>query len=282
MAFVIKRLVLAILFTAFSLIASNAVKAQDDVTPAESSPLSDAKSEVPTKKKKKRKSKKPADTTSSEMTEITGADAGADTEPRLNTANGIRRNIGFGLNVGFIYIGGGGGAETWYSPTKKLDLGLRLLTGSGKSKASGSSGLLETADLKLFNASTNARFFLTESFFILGGIGYSSYSGKYGFTVASTKEEYLIPMTAGAATVSIAIGNMWKTRRGFVVGFDWIGYSYLAGLKAKIADPKTEKERQTIDAIKLVENGGEPKVKAQQLIARQNVYALLMTLGYSF
>ena len=238
-------------------------------------------------KNKKIKSKKTKNVTTSEnsgasTTESAGAESVSAAEPEAVSAKARERKIGFALNGGLVYLGAGGGAETWYSPSKKVDIGLRVLSGSGKVKASGSSGILETAELKVLNASANTRYFFTESIYVLGGLGYSRYTGKYGFTVAKNKELYLVPVTASSATINIALGNMWKTRKGFVLGFDLVGYSYLAGLNVKIADPKTDREKTTINSIRSVNNGQEPASVVKQLLAKQSLYGLLLSLGYAF
>ena len=233
-------------------------------------------------KNKKIKSKKNKNVTPSETSESSTTESASAAEPEIVSANARKRKIGLALNGGLVYLGAGGGAETWYSPSKKVDIGLRVLSGSGKVKASGSSGLLETAELKVLNASANTRYFFTESIYVLGGLGYSRYTGKYGFTVAKNKEQYLVPVTASSATINIALGNMWKTRKGFVIGFDWVGYSYLAGLNAKIADPKTDREKTTVKSIRSVNNDQEPASVVKQLLAKQSIYGLLLSLGYAF
>ena len=240
--------------------------------------------ETPTKKQKNKKikSKKTKNAKPIETSESSRTESASVAEPEAVSANARHRKIGFALNGGLVYLGAGGGAETWYSPSKKIDIGLRVLSGSGKVKASGSSGLLETAELKVLNASANTRYFFTESLYILGGLGYSRYTGEYGFTVATNKEKYLVPVTASSATINIALGNMWKTRKGFVIGFDWVGYSYLAGLNAKIADPKTDREKITIQSIQTVNNGQSPTSVVKQLLAKQSIYGLLLSLGYAF
>ena len=220
--------------------------------------------------------------TESTSNESTSNESASSAEPEIASAKARKRKIGFALNGGLVYLGAGGGAETWYSPSKKIDFGLRVLSGSGKVKASGSSGLLETAELKLLNASANTRYFFTDSIYVLGGLGYSRYTGKYGFTVATNKELYQVPVTASSATINIALGNMWKTRKGFVLGFDLVGYSYLAGLNVKIADPKTAREKETIESIRKVNNGQQPASVVKELLAKPSIYGLLLSLGYTF
>ena len=238
-------------------------------------------------KSKKTKNAKPSETSESSSTESSSTESSSTefasaAEPETVSANPRQGKIGFALNGGLVYLGAGGGAETWYSPSKKIDIGLRVLYGSGKVKASESTGLLETAELKVLNASANTRYFFTESIYALGGLGYSRYTGKYGFTVATNKEKYLVPVTASSATINIALGNMWKTSKGFVIGFDWVGYSYLAGLNAKIADPKTNRDQITIQSIRTVNNGQSPEFVVKQLLAKQSTYGLLLSLGYTF
>jgi hypothetical protein len=75
---------------------------------------------------------------------------------------------------------------------------------------------------------------------------------------------------------------MWKTRKGFVIGFDWVGYSYLAGLNAKLADPKTDREKTTVESIRSVNNGQKPESVVKQLLVKQSTYGLILSLGYAF
>lgn len=190
------------------------------------------------------------------------------------------KKIGLGLNAGFVYLGGGGGLEGWYSPSKKLDLSLRILRASSKMKASGDANLLETASVTMLQLGAHARYFFGKSFFVLGGLGYNLYNGSYGYSTPDGAE-YLLPMTAKAISIDVALGNMWKWDGGFSLGFDWVGYSSFSGMTAKVT-ATTPDEEAIITRLKTAQGGGDPNKKSAELLLRQNIYFLLVTAGYRF
>jgi hypothetical protein len=148
--------------------------------------------------------------------------------------------------------------------------------------ASGDADLLETADISLMQVSAHTRFFVGQSFYVLGGLGYNTFSGSYGVTINKTKKEVLLPMKASSLSLNIGLGNMWRWDNGFTLGFDWIGYSSFTGMKVSLEDPKTDEEKAVFNVFRSIPSGGDPEKKAKDLLMKNNLYALLMTLGYRF
>ncbi len=245
---------------------------------------------APPKRKPKKAGKKTKAKPASSENSTGESSQSADAEPppsaasksKTTTAAGKFKKIGVGLNAGYAYIGGGGGLEAWFSPTKSLDLSMRILGGSAKMAASGEASLLETAEVTMVQVGANARYFLGKSLYLLGGLGYNTFSGSYGVTINTTKQEYLLPMKASALSLNVAFGNLWKWDSGFALGFEWVGYSSFMGMDVKLDDPQTAEEQLVFDAFRVAKGGGDPEKKAKELLARNNIYALMMTVGYGF
>lgn len=242
----------------------------------------------PKKTKKKSKSRSKADANRKKGKKVPEADGEEEAPPgegasvKAAESDQAFKKIGLGLNAGFVYVGGGGGLEGWFSPSRRLDLGLRIIGGSAKIAASGDAVFLETADITMVQLGAHTRFFLGNSFYLLGGLGYNTFAGGYGVTINSTKKEYLLPMKASALSLNIGIGNMWKWDSGFTLGFDWIGYSSFTGMSVALEDPETDEEKAVFDTFRVIPGGGDPEKKAKDLLMKNNIYALLMTLGYRF
>lgn len=245
------------------------------------------------KKKLNKKKRKPQEAITDQPSNISGGLSltgnDDDMSPPKDESEGVpsssvrSQRFGLGANAGFAYLGFGGGVDMWYSPTKKFDLSFRLLGSSTKLAASGDDILyLETANVSLMQLALNARFFIGKSFFLLGGLGLNSYSGDYGVTVNPAKKEYLLPMKASAASVNFAIGNMWKWDSGFTLGFDWLGYSMLGGVNLTLKDPDSVEETQVFQNFRTIPGGGDPKEKAKAILTKNNLYLLMMTVGYGF
>lgn len=245
------------------------------------------------KKKLKKKKPKLEEAVSDQPSDVSGGlgltgnddDMSPPKEDGEVTASSSARfqRFGLGASAGFAYLGFGGGVDMWYSPAKKVDLSFRLLGSSSKLAASGDDILyLETANVSLMQLALNARFFVGKSFFLLGGLGLNSYSGDYGVTVNPSKKEYLLPMKASAASINFAIGNMWKWDSGFTLGFDWLGYSMLGGVNLTLKDPDSVEEAQIFQNFRTIPGGGDPKEKAKAILTKNNIYLLMMTIGYGF
>ena len=248
-------------------------------------PPSEAANEAGVKTKKSKKNSKASGVTKSQKNKEARDDADeAPTAPEVKNQTEIpkARKFGLGLNGGFIYLGGGAGLESWYSPSKNLDLSVRVVGSSTKIAATGEAYYLETAQITMMQLGLHARYFFGGSFYVLGGLGYNTYTGSYGVTVNSTKEEVLLPMKASAMSLNLAIGNMWKWSNGLTLGFDWIGYSSFMGTNLKLDDPQTDQEQSVFTDFRTIPGGGDPTEKAKTAITKNNIYAAMMTLGYMF
>lgn len=256
----------------------------NDVT-SEQQPSTDAGAAAPeasTKKKKKLKTKVKAKNPADNPAISVDEEASALDSDRVSKRKQKKWIVA--ASGGYVYFGGGGGIEVSYSPTSQIDLSFRGLASSAKmtAKSSNEFAALETAKVTAAQSAFNVRYFLRNSFFILGGLGYNTYSGGYGFTVGTTKQEFLLPMKASALAINLALGNLWKFDSGFTLGFDWVGYSGLLGLKVKLEDPETAEEIEAFSGYKTIPGGGDPTENAKKFIAKSSTYALLMSLGYSF
>ena len=263
----------------FVLSFSSAVLAQDP------SPSGEATIESKVKSKKETRNGKASGAKKLLKTKDAGVESG-ESLPADNVSGKApsytSRKFGVGLNGGFVYLSGGAGLEGWYSASKKLDLSFRAVGSSAKIAASGDAYYLETAQITMVQLGAHARYFFGNSFYALGGLGYNTYTGSYGVTVNSTKEEFLLPMKASALSLDLAIGNMWKWDSGFTLGFDWIGYSNFMGMTLKLDDPQTDQEKSVFTDFRTIPGGGDPTEKAKALITKNNIYFLMMTIGYAF
>ncbi|MCX6118594.1 MAG: hypothetical protein NT027_13710 [Proteobacteria bacterium] len=109
--------------------------------------------------------------------------------------------------------------------SSKLQVGARYIGGSKKldvSETQGTTTYYATATLTGYLFDIDARYFVGNSFNILGGLGFRSANIKYSI------EDRATTSVSGNITISsivlpISIGNSWTWSNGFSIGCDWLG-----------------------------------------------------------
>ncbi len=185
---------------------------------------------------------------------------------------------GVGSSIGVMYFGFGYGVEGWNSFGKNLQVGPQLLKVHGKIKTQGNELLDETMYTDMTQINLRSRYFLSETFYLSGGLAYSLFSGSYGFTIKSNNQEYTTPVSGSALSILASVGNQWRWSNGLVLGCDWVGAT--AYLNTALTVDAFE-DKNVSEAVKAATQSS-PETKGGNGLARQAISILQAYIGYQF
>ncbi|MFS4458159.1 hypothetical protein [Bdellovibrio sp. HCB2-146] len=119
----------------------------------------------------------------------------------------------FGVGVA---QGSGQGVVAGYHLDRNTVVQLEVLSGVRKD------GIFENYELKTNSVGIHAKKFVSNSFYVNGGLDYSTikYDNDYIFTTSSNKDAYGFEATMLSA--GFVIGNQWQWE-SFTLGCDWVG-----------------------------------------------------------
>ena len=190
---------------------------------------------------------------------------------------------GYGLLLGKFQLGNGGGVEFSRPINPKLRLVLQVSSATDKSVASGDVLLLETSKINLTQVAIKGKMLFTETFFATAGLSYGILGGQYGMSLnnstSSSKQEILWTVNGNRIDLSIGVGNEWVWPSGFFIGAEWIGYSQALSSSVGLSSSKTT-EQSDVDTL-LQSTGNKKAVKdwAKDYVGKNNVYAVLLSIG---
>lgn len=228
----------------------------------------------PKEKKHDKKAKKKK--TQSEIVEnnLDGEDAKEDA---------LKLKNGYGLFLGKFQLGGGGGVEFSRPVNQKLRLVLQVSSATDNSVASGDVLLLETSKINQQQVAIKGKMLFTETFFATAGLSYGILGGQYGMSLnnstSSSKQEVLWTVNGSRIDLSIGVGNEWVWPSGFFIGAEWLGYSQALSSSVGLSSSKTT-EQSDVDTL-LQSTGNKKAIKewAKDYIGKNNVYAVLLSIG---
>ena len=261
-------LLIPVLF-AFDAFAKDETKLEAVSGASEESQEAQPKEKNHDKKAKKKK-------TQSEIVEnnLDGEDAKED---------GLAMKNGYGLLLGKFQLGNGGGVEFSRPINPKLRLVLQVSSATDKSVASGDVLLLETSKINLTQVAIKGKMLFTETFFATAGLSYGILGGQYGMSLnnstSSSKQEILWTVNGNRIDLSIGVGNEWVWPSGFFIGAEWLGYSQALSSSVGLSSSKTA-EQSDVDTL-LQSTGNKKAVKdwAKDYVGKNNVYAVLLSIG---
>ena len=204
-------------------------------------------------------------------------DAFAQDETKLEAASG------YGLLVGRFQLGNGGGVEFSRPINPKLRLVLQVSSATDNSVASGDVLLLETSKINQQQVAIKGKMLFTETFFATAGLSYGILGGQYGMSLnnstSSSKQEILWTVNGRRIDLSIGVGNEWVWPSGFFIGAEWIGYSQALSSSVGLSSSKTT-EQSDVDTL-LQSTGNKKAIKdwAKDYVGKNNVYAVLLSIG---
>ena len=204
-------------------------------------------------------------------------DAFAQDETKLEAASG------YGLLVGRFQLGNGGGVEFSRPVNPKLRLVLQVSSATDNSVASGDVLLLETSKINQQQVAIKGKMLFTETFFATAGLSYGILGGHYGMSLnnstSSSKQEILWTVNGNRIDLSIGVGNEWVWPSGFFIGAEWLGYSQALSSSVGLSSSKTT-EQSDVDTL-LQSTGNKKAVKdwAKDYVGKNNVYAVLLSIG---
>lgn len=197
--------------------------------------------------------------------------------------DGLAMKNGYGLLLGKFQLGSGGGVEFSRPINPKLRLVLQVSSATDKSVASGDVLLLETSKINLTQVAIKGKMLFTETFFATAGLSYGILGGQYGMSLnnstSSSKQEILWTVNGNRIDLSIGVGNEWVWPSGFFIGAEWLGYSQAMSSSMGLASSKTT-EQSDVDTL-LQSTGNKKAIKewAKDYVGKNNVYAVLLSIG---
>ena len=263
-------LLIPVLF-AFDAFAQDETKLEAASGTSEESQEAEAQSIEKNHDKKAKKKK-----TQSEIVEnnLDGEDAKED---------GLAMKNGYGLLLGKFQLGNGGGVEFSRPINPKLRLVLQVSSATDNSVASGDVLLLETSKINQQQVAIKGKMLFTETFFATAGLSYGILGGQYGMSLnnstSSSKQEILWTVNGRRIDLSIGVGNEWVWPSGFFIGAEWIGYSQALSSSVGLSSSKTT-EQSDVDTL-LQSTGNKKAIKdwAKDYVGKNNVYAVLLSIG---
>jgi len=232
----------------------------------------------PKEKKHDKKAKKKK--TQSEIVEnnLDGEDAKEDAKE-----DALKLKNGYGLFLGKFQLGGGGGVEFSRPINPKLRLVLQVSSATDNNVASGDVLLLETSKINQQQVAIKGKMLFTETFFATAGLSYGILGGQYGMSLnnstSSSKQEILWTVNGRRIDLSIGVGNEWVWPSGFFIGAEWLGYSQALSSSVGLSSSKTT-EQSEVDTV-LQSTGNKKAIKdwAKDYVGKNNVYAVLLSVG---
>ncbi len=197
--------------------------------------------------------------------------------------DGLAMKNGYGLLLGKFQLGNGGGVEFSRPINPKLRLVLQVSSATDKSVASGDVLLLETSKINLTQVAIKGKMLFTETFFATAGLSYGILGGQYGMSLnnstSSSKQEILWTVNGNRIDLSIGVGNEWVWPSGFFIGAEWLGYSQALSSSVGLSSSKTA-EQSDVDTL-LQSTGNKKAIKdwAKDYVGKNNVYAVLLSIG---
>ena len=185
---------------------------------------------------------------------------------------------GYGLMLGMLQMGKGGGLEFSMPTGPKFRLMLQLSRASENRVADGTGLLLETAETSQTQIALKEKYFFSETFFGTVGFGYSILDGKYGVTYGAEKQKILWDVSGSRTDLTVGIGNEWVWPSGVFIAAEWIGYSHIAAAKITRSSSDTALQKE-IDSGLASTNQLPVLEQALDYIVRSNMYALLISCG---
>ena len=197
--------------------------------------------------------------------------------------DGLAMKNGYGLLLGKFHLGNGGGVEFSRPINPKLRLVLQVSSATDNSVASGDVLLLETSKINQQQVAIKGKMLFTETFFATAGLSYGILGGQYGMSLnnstSSSKQEILWTVNGRRIDLSIGVGNEWVWPSGFFIGAEWIGYSQALSSSVGLSSSKTT-EQSDVDTL-LQSTGNKKAIKewAKDYVGKNNVYAVLLSIG---
>ena len=197
--------------------------------------------------------------------------------------DGLAMKNGYGLLLGKFQLGNGGGVEFSRPINPKLRLVLQVSSATDNSVASGDVLLLETSKINQQQVAIKGKMLFTETFFATAGLSYGILGGQYGMSLnnstSSSKQEILWTVNGSRIDLSIGVGNEWVWPSGFFIGAEWIGYSQALSSSVGLSSSKTT-EQSDVDTL-LQSTGNKKAIKdwAKDYVGKNNVYAVLLSIG---
>ncbi len=194
------------------------------------------------------------------------------------------KTVGASLRMGyFLSEIFGTGVEGFVNTGPKFQLGFLAVVGVSDLKGGSDFKDNDFLELVKYEASGDfcalqGRYFFTDSFSLVGGIGYRKIKINIQMAAKETDDVFNQKVDISNITANVDIGNIWTWPNGFFVGADWVG---LVIPLSKSYTVKTETTGQNAtqeinDAIQKVgvENG-------ESLGGRMLYQFLFATVGFS-
>ena len=163
-----------------------------------------------------------------------------------SSSAGVResKNGSIGLRAGMLFGGiSGGGLDGFMHKSPSLLLGGAFYSGGTDFKDSlnedKSSVRLNKAEVSDYMFLLQARWFVGNSFNLTGGLGQRKISASFEAESVSSGDKVGIDVDVTSLVAQFALGNTWSFKSGFVLGADWIGYSYPLTSSRKVSSSAT-------------------------------------------